>query len=82
MDGEPAHFWPHRDVVVDFEAEPLSVEGERLIQVSAEHGRVRDGKCHVSDPTQDRPGTLLRSCTAARSTPGGPRPASCTAGLA
>src|SRR5580698_11564756 len=40
MNGEPAHLWPHRDVVVDFEAEPLGVEGERLIQVSAEHGRV------------------------------------------
>jgi hypothetical protein len=31
MDGEPAHLWSHRDVIADLEAEPLGVEGERLI---------------------------------------------------
>src|SRR6185437_6683613 len=50
-----AHLLPHRDVIMDLEAEPLGVEGQRLIQVSAEHGRVRDGKCHASDPTCGRP---------------------------
>jgi signal transduction histidine kinase len=81
-DGEPAHLRAHRDVVMDLEAEPLRVEGERLVEVSAVHGRVRDGKCHVGDPTRGRPGPLLQSCTAARSTPAGPRRASCTAGPA
>jgi hypothetical protein len=31
MDGEPAHLRSHRDVIADLEAEPLGVEGERLI---------------------------------------------------
>src|SRR6185436_20661972 len=82
MNSEPAHLRPHRDVIMDLEAEPLGVEGQRLIEVSAEHGCVRDGKCHASDPTCGRPGTLLQSCTAARSTSGVPRRASCTAGPA
>src|SRR5215472_9120749 len=80
MDGEPAHFRPHRDVIMDLEAESLGVEGQRLIQISAVHGRVRDGKFHVSDSTCGRPGTLLQSCTAARPISGVPRRASCTAG--
>jgi hypothetical protein len=81
-DGEPAHLRAHRDILTDLEAQPLRVEGERLIQVNAVHGRVRDGKCHASDPTRGQQAALLRSCMAPRSTPGAPRPASCTAGPA
>src|SRR6202044_723661 len=67
--GEPAHLRAHRDVISALEAEPLRVEGERRIEIGAVHRRVCDGKCHVSDPTRGRPGTLLRSCMARRSTP-------------
>jgi hypothetical protein len=41
-DGEPAHLRPHRDVVVHFEAEQPGVEGQRLVEVGAVHGCVRD----------------------------------------
>jgi SAM-dependent methyltransferase len=41
-DGQPAHLRSHHDVVAELEAEPPGVEGERRVQVSAVHGRVRD----------------------------------------
>src|SRR5579859_3292870 len=80
VDSEPAHLRSHLDIVMDLEAEMLGVEGECRIQVSAEDGRVRDGKCHVSDPTHYWPGMLLRSCMVPRSIPGVPRLASYMAG--